>query len=288
MRRLSRGLPPVLLLSTTVLVAACAAPPPPAGHLPAAAPSAQSTEQRGANALLASLPLPPGARRLPTAPQGIEPKLPDRLVNLPSGHGSVATGWWRSPLGLTATQNWVSGLHRRGFPESGTGPDFRMAGREWPAADGWGVRIAQIAAFASGGTVYLEAVAEAEFVGRRPAASLIPRRAASVAVRTRTQQGTTSGRVTDPARIGRAADLLDALPLDSGASVSCPDDVGGVTELDFGGGHRAELQLSGCRAISVFGPGLPADGVQLAGGPDRSAAVLKALGLSVTGTAATR
>ncbi|MFD0330210.1 hypothetical protein ACFQZC_23415 [Streptacidiphilus monticola] len=63
----------------------------------------------------------------------------------------MATGWWRSPLGLTATQNWVSGLHRRGFPESGTGPDFRMAGREWPAADGWGVRIAQIAAFASGG-----------------------------------------------------------------------------------------------------------------------------------------
>ncbi len=255
---------------------------PKAPSSPARAPSspAVSPRQRAeadAAAILASFVRPPGARRLPAAPDvaGGALKQPVQVPGTPDLVDDAS--WWLAPGQPQAVLAWEQAHLPRRFASTGSGTSY--AGgvpTEWsdefslpavPAVLNSRELIVQVVSAGHGQTA-IRVDAQVTWLPAKPAAERVPAGAKSVTLR---EIPGLSGvkppapvTVTNKAKVAKIAALAGALPVFPPGVYSCPADNGQSLMLTFRGAVGrtlavVEADATGCSTVSftVGGKSLP-------------------------------
>jgi hypothetical protein len=294
-----------------VLAAGCGsvhatAPPPaaPRGTAPPPAAAAATPPQRAvadAAAILASFAVPPGARRLPGAPNLDRDLLTKPLV-LPVTPDLVDdTSWWQAPGSPQAVLGWERAHLPRWFSATGSstlyGPGTTAAWSDSfslpviPAVLNSRQLLVEVASSGSGQTA-VRVDAQVTWLPVKPASERIPAAARVVTIAAipgldatgRTPAPVT---ITSAAAVRRIASLIDGLPVFPPGTHSCPADTGRELRMTFratAGGPAlavATADLDGCGGVglTIGGATQPA----LSDGPSLAGQVLAIAGLHWTG-----
>lgn len=230
-------------------------------------PTNSASAQTAAQRILGKLQLPPGATRSAGDPSGSKlasPATHPATPNLVDVHS-----FWRVPGDHFSVFDWI-----RQHPPAGSTLETQGGGgvngaisSQWAGfsflSPTWGgapseMLLLTVTAARGGGTA-VRADAQVVWQFERPAAERIPAGVQSVSVSERGLNGHRSGRwtVTEPARVKRAASILDALPAGQPGPVACPADWGPYVTLTFASGRgeqvaRAVVDGSGCLGVNLW------------------------------------
>jgi hypothetical protein len=256
----------VLAGSAAVAVAACGTTHPttamrsagtpssvarPAGTPSPGARPAGTPQQRAvtdAAAILASFVPPPGARRLPSAPDADGGTLKS-ASSVPGASTLVDdVSWWRVPGRPEAVLAWEQGRLPRRFVPAGTGYGYTGGTRSsWsdtfslpPVAGVLNTRDLVVEAVSAGdGQTAIRVDAQVAWQPPRPAAERVPSAARVVTITELPSLLPGRGRppapvtITDVTVVRRIAALADSLPVSTLRFASCPAMLGGGIQLTF-------------------------------------------------------
>jgi hypothetical protein len=243
----------------------------PPGAAPPGTAAATTPRQRAvadAAAILASFAVPPGARRLSGAPEGVL-KQPPMSSSSPDFVDDAS--WWQVPGTPQAVLGWEQAHLPRRFsgPFSGAGiygPGMTAAWSDsFPLPVVPGVlnsrQLLVEATAAGGGQTALRVDAQVTWLPAKPATERIPSAARAVTITAIPGPGEV-GRtpapvtITDTTVVRRIASLIDGLPIFPPGSYSCPADIGRALRMTF----RATADGP---ALAVAAPGGGCDIVSL-------------------------
>lgn len=260
------------------------------GRLTAATPTASATSRgpaphkpravADARHVLASFVPPPGARRLPRAPDAGEGMLRQPFQTPGVFHLIDKASFWEVPGQPQQLLDWEAAHLPRQFKPAGTSAlsdhgTTILWGDEYSLPAVPSVLLERdllIAAVRAGnGKTDIRVDAQITWVPAKPAAELVPKAARVVTVHLQAGYGAGltlragTATVTDPAGVRRIAALVDALPLAGWETISCPMYSGGEVTLTFraraGGPALAKVSadLTGCppAAYTAGGRQLP-------------------------------
>jgi hypothetical protein len=227
---------------------------------PPASPANEAAARADAVALLAQVPLPPGAVRSAIEPPGggdllAQPGLRTATPDLIDEHA-----WWVVPGGIRAGMAWVRAHLPAGVTIDSSAslggpgvPDNESLALAWPPVTGvLGLRwlVVRFVALPDG-SCGLRADAEVVWELPRPASETIPAgaRFLRVAVHGSIRSNIPHQApltVTSPQAITQVRTLLNGLPVAQPGALSCPADFGIVLRLSFyARRHRSPLAVAG-------------------------------------------
>ncbi len=247
------------------------APKAPSSPARAPSPPALSPRQRAeadAAAIRASFVPPPGARRLPAAPDAAAGAL-RQPVQVPGTPDLVDdTSWWLAPGQPEAVLAWERAHLPRRFASAGSGTSYAGGvATEWwdefslpavPAVLNSRELIVQVVSAGQGQTA-IRVDAQVTWLPAKPAAERVP--AGAKVLTLRDLPGLAGGKppapvtVTNRAKVAKIASLADGLPVFPPGTWSCPADNGQALMLTFrGAGDRTLAVLvsdsTGCNTVS--------------------------------------
>jgi hypothetical protein len=258
----------------------------------AAAVSPKSRAVADAAAILASFAVPPGARRLSGAPEGVL-KQPPILPSTPDLVDD--SSWWQVPEAPRAVLGWERAHLPRQFSAAGNGALYGPGTAAWsgsfslPAVSGvLNSRQLLVEATAVGdGQTALRVDAQVIWLPAKPASERIPS-AARVVTITAIPGLDATGRalapvtITDATVVRRIASLIDGLPVFPPGTYSCPMDTGKGLRLTFRATARGPAlavvttYMDGCGGVDVTVGGAAQPG--LSDGPSLAQQVLTIVG----------
>ena len=242
----------VLLAACVAMAAGCAAAHPATG--PAASPGPREHAVADAAAILRAFAVPPGARRLPQAPDAL--KVP--ITTLVSTTLVDDVSFWRAPGQPQAVLAWEQAHLPRRFTlgDADFGPPswdrmFSLA----PVPGVLTARDLVVEVTGAGhGQTAIRVDAQVSWQPPRPGRERVPGAARVVTI-------------TSPPAVRRIAALVDSLPLSTiGPGASCPGALGGGIRLTF------RAQASGAPLAVAQGPA-PCGTVQFSAGGARQPAL---------------
>jgi hypothetical protein len=246
-------------------------------HTPAAstrtttATAGQTPKQRAeaeAAALLGSFVPPPGAARLPKAPEIAGGYLKTPITYLGDAYQVDGTTFWQAPGAPQAVLNWeiahISHRFSLGDADFGVASDRSFELPPVPGVLTSRDLVVEVAGLGDGRTG-IRVDAEVGWQPPRPASDQVPPAARVVTIAEETTMETGQGMpspvtITDPAVVARLAALVDGLPIApfNGISVSCPPAFGSFLALAFrasGGGQAlATVHTDQSCGVTIFSP----------------------------------
>lgn len=267
-----------------LVLTGCGAMPASGGSTPGAPGSqtlvgAQSPEQRAqadAASILASVAMPPGVRKLPSAPSDLGGTL-DHVLGTTDPDVVDATVWWQAPGQAAPVLDWEKAhlpsrstlFARSNGPLSGKNPvifdEFAL-----PPVPGvlFSRDLQFSAARSASGQTYLRIDAQVAWVPPRSAAERVPAAARVVVISYMPGKDLAAGTpgpgsqpapvtITDRARVRRVVALVNGLSLARKGSYSCPLDTGRRLVLTYAASLGetqlavATVYLSGCAATDL-------------------------------------
>jgi hypothetical protein len=269
-----------------------------------ASPASATPRQRAvadAAAILASFAVPPGARRLSGAPEGV-------LKHPPMAPGTPdlvdAASWWQAPGTPQAVLSWERAHLPRRLAAAGNSALYRPGTTAaWsdsfslPAVPGvLDSRQLLVEVVSSGsGQTAVRVDAQVTWLPAKPAIERIPSAARMVTI-TAIPGLDVTGRtpapvtITSAAAVRRIASLIDGLPVSPPGTYSCPMDTGRALRMTFrttAGGPVlavAAADLDGCGGVDLTVGGATQPG--LSDGSSLAQQVLAIAGLHWPGYAA--
>ena len=254
----------VLLAACVAMAAGCAAAHPATG--PAASPGPREHAVADAAAILRAFAVPPGARRLPQAPDAL--KVP--ITTLVSTTLVDDVSFWRAPGQPQAVLAWEQAHLPRRFTlgDADFGPPswdrmFSLA----PVPGVLTARDLVVEVTGAGhGQTAIRVDAQVSWQPPRPGRERVPGAARVVTITQLPSLDPRAGRppapvtITSPPAVRRIAALVDSLPLSTiGPGASCPGALGGGIRLTF------RAQASGAPLAVAQGPA-PCGTVQFSAG----------------------
>jgi hypothetical protein len=261
----------VLLAACVAMAAGCAAAHPATG--PAASPGPREHAVADAAAILRAFAVPPGARRLPQAPDAL--KVP--ITTLVSTTLVDDVSFWRAPGQPQAVLAWEQAHLPRRFTlgDADFGPPswdrmFSLA----PVPGVLTARDLVVEVTGAGhGQTAIRVDAQVSWQPPRPGRERVPGAARVVTITQLPSLDPRAGRppapvtITSPPAVRRIAALVDSLPLSTiGPGASCPGALGGGIRLTF------RAQASGAPLAVAQGPA-PCGTVQFSAGGARQPAL---------------
>ena len=243
----------VLLAACVAMAAGCAAAHPATG--PAASPGPREHAVADAAAILRAFAVPPGARRLPQAPDAL--KVP--ITTLVSTTLVDDVSFWRAPGQPQAVLAWEQAHLPRRFTlgDADFGPPswdrmFSLA----PVPGVLTARDLVVEVTGAGhGQTAIRVDAQVSWQPPRPGRERVPGAARVVTITQLPSLDPRAGRppapvtITSPPAVRRIAALVDSLPLSTiGPGASCPGALGGGIRLTF------RAQASGAPLAVAQGP----------------------------------
>jgi hypothetical protein len=235
-------------------------------------PRGQTAKQRAqadAAALLASFVPPPGASRLPKAPNLPGGYLKNPITFLGDGYQVDGTTFWQAPGAPTAVLNWEIAhiSHRFSIGDADFSVNGSPADRsfELPAIPGVLTSrdlVVEVVSMGAGETG-IRVDAEVGWQPPRPASDQVPAAARLVMIAEETTMQTGQGlpspvTITDPAVVAKLAALVNSMPISpiNGIAVSCPAGFGSALTLTFragpGAAVLASVQTDQSCGVSIF------------------------------------
>jgi hypothetical protein len=263
---------------------------------PSPSPSPKQRAVADADAIFAAFAVPPGARKLPSAPSvgggalarpSQSPVSPDLLDK---------AGWWLAPGPPQQVLAWEAAHRPHRFSVAGTGSSSGPSRTvtifndifSLPVIYGvldWRALVVQ--AVADGRKTAIRVDAQVTWIPARPASEKIP--AAAQVVTISQDLGGNQGSaepprpvtITDPVKVRQLVALIDGLPLTDPDEFSCPRGFGDSLTLTFRAGPGqpalavATAELSGCPDVDFTIGGKPQPALAAVSGP----LILKIAGL---------
>ena len=261
----------VLLAACVAMAAGCAAAHPATG--PAASPGPREHAVADAAAILRAFAVPPGARRLPQAPDAL--KVP--ITTLVSTTLVDDVSFWRAPGQPQAVLAWEQAHLPRRFTlgDADFGPpswDRMFSLAPVPGVLTARDLVVEVTSVGNGQTA-IRVDAQVGWQPARSASERVPPAARVVTITQLPSLDPRAGRppapvtITSPPAVRRIAALVDSLPLSTiGPGASCPGALGGGIRLTF------RAQASGAPLAVAQGPA-PCGTVQFSAGGARQPAL---------------
>ena len=249
-----RAILPVVATTAAIALAGCGTAHAPAASTgTATATAGQTPKQRAeadAAALLASFVPPPGATRLPKAPDLPGGYLKTPITSLGDGYQVDGTTFWQAPGAPQAVLNWeiahISHRFSLGDADFGAASDRSFELPPVPGVLTSRDLVVEVASLGDGRTG-IRVDAEVGWQPSRPASDQVPPAARAVTI-------------TDPAVVARLAALVNAMPISplNGTAESCPAAFGSFLTLTFGaspGGQvLATVRTDQSCGVTIFSP----------------------------------
>jgi len=252
------------------------------------APTPARRAAADAGAIFASFAVPPGARKLSSAPSvsGGVLEHPDQVLGTPNLVDKA--GWWLAPGAPQHVLAWEAAHLAHRFSSAGTGSGSGPAGAE-PTWDGMfslsdvpGVlnsRELLVEVVADGSRTAIRVDAQVSWIPARPASEkvLFAAKAVTISEDLGMNQGSKKPQapvtITDQAKVRKLAALIDGLSLNPPGVSSCPAGFGDTLTLTFRAGPGrpalavATVTLSGCQRVDFTIGGKPQPALAAASGP---------------------
>jgi len=232
-----------------------------------AAPTPKQRAETDAASLLASFVPPPGATRLPKAPNVPGGYLQTPITTLGDGYQVDGTTFWAAPGAPQAVLSWEIAhiSHRFSLGDADYGP---AADRSFELPPIPGVLtsrdlVVEVVSLGDGKTG-IRVDAEVGWQPPRPAADEVPSTARVVTIAEETTMESAAGppapvTITDPTVVARLATLVNGLPispLNNGVTISCPAAFGAFLTLTFraspGARVLAKVQTDQSCGVTIF------------------------------------
>jgi len=267
-----RAILPVVATTAAIALAGCGTAHARAASTgTATATAGQTPKQRAeadATALLASFVPPPGATRLPKAPDLPGGYLKTPITSLGDGYQVDGTTFWQAPGAPQAVLNWeiahISHRFSLGDADFGAASDRSFELPPVPGVLTSRDLVVEVASLGDGRTG-IRVDAEVGWQPSRPASDQVPPAARAVTIAEETTMETGQGMpspvtITDPAVVARLAALVNAMPISplNGTAESCPAAFGSFLTLTFGaspGGQvLATVRTDQSCGVTIFSP----------------------------------
>jgi len=226
--------------------------------LPANVAVATAEAQR----LLDDFAAPPGSDRLSGAPSDLSTSTVSAATP-PMPYQVNKTSWWQAAQPISSLISWIDQNPERGLTSSGTEASatsrtLTFSGRPTaPALDGITLTVT---AYAVGDeSTVLRVMATVDYVAPRPTSEVLPPASKLIVVPTfavGSNETAPEVTLTDPARIARIEQIINALPKASTGTFRCPFDDGAGMALDFEDAQSTTLAdvvigVLGCERVQV-------------------------------------
>jgi hypothetical protein len=267
-----RAILPVVATTAAIALAGCGTAHAPAASTgTATATAGQTPKQRAeadAAALLASFVPPPGATRLPKAPDLPGGYLKTPITYLGDGYQVDGTTFWQAPGAPQAVLNWeIAHISRRfslGDADFGAASDRSFELPPVPGVLTSRDLVVEVASLGDGRTG-IRVDAEVGWQPPRPAGDQVPSTARAVTIGEETTMETGQGMpspvtIAAPAVVARLAALVNAMPISpfNGTAESCPAAFGSFLTLTFraspGGQVLATVRTDQSCGVTIFSP----------------------------------
>jgi hypothetical protein len=273
MRSGMRAILPVVGSTAVIALAGCGTAHAPAASTVTASTAAAGTPKQRAEAdaaaLLASFVPPPGATRLPRAPDIPGGYLKTPITSLGDSYQVDGTTFWQAPGAPQAVLNWeIAHISRRfslGDADFGTAGTASDRSFELPPVPGVLTSrdlVVEVASLGDGRTG-IRVDAEVGWQPSRPAGDQVPSTARAVTIGEETTMQTGPGlpspvTITDPVVVAKVAALVNGMPISpfNGIAMSCPAASGSFLTLTFraspGGQVLATVRTDQSCGVTVF------------------------------------
>ncbi|GAA1958589.1 hypothetical protein GCM10009838_13400 [Catenulispora subtropica] len=209
--------------------------------------------QDEADRILTTFVPPPGSTKAASRPDPLPPDLNGPPERTAASTRATSTAWYSTSATPAEVLSWLdthppTGSTPAGSGAASTGPAFEIFQYSTPHSS----LIVTPETGAHGRTV-IRLDAEVIWTPSRNPDSFVPGGAASVTVST----GSRSATSTDPAKVQRVTQLLNALTPPIGGFHSCPMDDGTHVLITLPGHAQADVRATGCGTVVLTVPGSP-------------------------------